>query len=92
MHRFVCDWAHCCTLRSLNHFFEMFIILTTMTCTVYAFTLIPTEELEREGRVATAFLTVMSVATLVLVAVTAYTVYHRWRKANSEVDIVQSPV
>jgi len=36
-YKFVCDWAHFCTARSLNNMFELIVVFFTMLCCASCF-------------------------------------------------------
>ena len=86
----VCDASHAFSLKACNHVCEMAIIIICFGCTVGVFVLLsysPAMEKERKetGENMWRFLMLLFAITVLVGLWTVRTLFHRWRKASTEV-------
>jgi len=91
---FVFSKQRCCTWRSLNHVFELVILLVMLGVCIAMWPLLsrrsdPTQEgAFGSGQADNVIIPLISIVMVLLTLFTLYKVFNRWKRANSVIDIL----
>jgi len=90
---FVWSRERCCTWRSLNHIFEMVILLIMLCVCIAMWPVLSRRSDGQEGAFGSGqadhvVIPVISVVMVLLTLYTLYKVFNRWKRANSVIDIL----